>query len=139
MLFSYRGRKSSIKYYFLFIYTYLIILFSFVSGGLVFSICLMVFVAAICLGAFQILVKAQQSVGGSYGDVAVALYGKWLSYIIQFFLCLSQMGFVASYLIFISENIGLAVDTLSNCNAPFASHFYIWIVVAGTKKVYFFF
>ncbi|KAI9255898.1 transmembrane amino acid transporter protein-domain-containing protein [Helicostylum pulchrum] len=104
---------------------------SFVSGGLVFSICLMVFVAAICLGAFQILVKAQQSVGGSYGDVAVALYGKWLSYIIQFFLCLSQMGFVASYLIFISENIGLAVDTLSNCNAPFASHFYIWIVVAA--------
>lgn len=102
---------------------------SFVSGGLVFSICLMVFIAAICLVAFQILVKAQQSVGGSYGDVAQALYGKWLRWLIQFFLCLSQMGFVASYLIFISENIGLAVDTLSNCSSPIESKYYIWMVL----------
>jgi amino acid permease len=94
----------------------------------------MVFIATICLVAFQILVKAQQTVGGSYGDVAQALYGKWLRYLIQFFLCLSQMGFVASYLIFISENIDLAVGTLSNCNAPFENKYYIWIVLAGKKK-----
>ncbi|KAI7891289.1 transmembrane amino acid transporter protein-domain-containing protein [Mucor mucedo] len=103
---------------------------SFVSGGLVFSICLMIFVALVCLAAFQILVKAQQTVGGSYGDVAQALYGSWLRYIIQFFLCLSQMGFVASYLIFISENIGIAADTLSNCSSPIESKYYIWMVLA---------
>ncbi|KAL0142593.1 transmembrane amino acid transporter protein-domain-containing protein [Mucor lusitanicus] len=104
---------------------------SFVSGGLVFSICLMVFIASICLVAFQILVKAQQAVGGSYGDVAKALYGNWLRYLIQFFLCLSQMGFVASYLIFISENIGLAADTLSNCASALEPKYYIWIVLVA--------
>lgn len=91
----------------------------------------MVFIASVCLIAFQLLVKAQQTIGGSYGDVAQALYGNWLRYLIQFFLCLSQMGFVASYLIFISQNIGLAVDALSSCNAPLDSKYYIWIVLAG--------
>lgn len=89
----------------------------------------MVFIASLCLIAFQILVKSQQAIGGSYGDVARALYGNWLRYIIQFFLCLSQMGFVASYLIFISENIGLVADTLSNCSSPFEAKYYIWIVL----------
>ncbi|KAF7720658.1 neutral amino acid transporter [Apophysomyces ossiformis] len=103
---------------------------SFVSGGLIFSICLMVFIACICLVAFQLLVKTQQQIGGSYGDVASALYGRWLRYLIMFFLCISQMGFVASYMIFISENIGLVVETLTHCNAPFDSKYYIWMVVA---------
>ncbi|KAI8376317.1 transmembrane amino acid transporter protein-domain-containing protein [Radiomyces spectabilis] len=103
---------------------------SFVSGGLIFSICLMVFVACLCLVAFQLLVKVQRLMGGSYGDLAYALYGPWLRYCVQFFLCLSQMGFVASYLIFISENIGLAVQTLSNCYSPFEAKYYIWMVIA---------
>jgi amino acid permease len=89
----------------------------------------MVVIASICLVAFQILVKSQQAVGGSYGDVAQKLYGPWLRYTIQFFLCLSQMGFVASYLIFISENLGLAVGTLSNCTSPIESKYYIWMVL----------
>lgn len=91
----------------------------------------MVFIASICLVAFQILVKSQQAIGGSYGDVAKALYGNWLRYIIQFFLCLSQMGFVASYLIFISENIGLVANTLSNCSSPLEAKYYIWIVLVA--------
>ncbi|KAI8090213.1 transmembrane amino acid transporter protein-domain-containing protein [Gilbertella persicaria] len=103
---------------------------SFVSGGLVLSIVLMVLLASICCVAFQILVKAQQSIGGSYGDVAQHLYGAYLRHLIQFFLCISQMGFVCSYMIFISENIGIVVDTVNNCNAPFAAKYYIWIILA---------
>ncbi|RCH79284.1 neutral amino acid transporter, partial [Rhizopus stolonifer] len=102
---------------------------SFVSGGLVVSICLMIFIGILCTFSFQILVKSQQAIGGSYGHVANALYGKWLKYLIHFCLCLSQMGFVASYLIFISENIGLAVNTLRNGTDPFESKYYIWIVL----------
>ncbi|KAI7903914.1 transmembrane amino acid transporter protein-domain-containing protein [Cokeromyces recurvatus] len=102
---------------------------SFVSGGLVLSIILMLVLALICVAAFQILVKAQQQIGGSYGDVAQHLYGAWLRHLIHFFLCISQMGFVASYLIFISENIGIVVDSLNNCNAPFEAKYYIWIVL----------
>lgn len=80
------------------------------SGGLILSIILMVILASLCLVAFQILVKAQQKIGGSYGDVAEHLYGP--------------------YLIFISENIGIVVNTLNNCNAPFEPKYYIWIVLA---------
>lgn len=89
----------------------------------------MVFIAALCLASFQILIKAQRKVGGSYGDMGRELYGDWLRYIILFFLCLSQMGFVASYLIFISQNIGLAADTLSSCTSPIESKYYIWMVL----------
>ncbi|KAI8373976.1 transmembrane amino acid transporter protein-domain-containing protein [Choanephora cucurbitarum] len=104
---------------------------SFLSGGLVLSIVLMVVLAIICCIAFQILVKAQQSIGGSYGDVAQHLYGPYLKHLIQFFLCISQIGFVCSYLIFISENIGIVVDTINNCNSPFAPKYYIWIILAA--------
>lgn len=87
----------------------------------------MVILALICLVAFQLLVVAQRSVGGSYGDVARKLYGSWCRYIVLFFLAISQMGFVASYLIFISQNIGLVAQKLSDCNAPFDSKYWIWI------------
>ncbi|KAI9312428.1 transmembrane amino acid transporter protein-domain-containing protein [Dichotomocladium elegans] len=103
---------------------------SFASGGLIFSICLMVFIAAICLVAFQILIIAQRQVGGSYGDLGRSLYGPWLEYLILFFLCISQMGFVASYLIFISQNIGLAVGHIANCGSPIESKYFIWMVLS---------
>ncbi|CEP17914.1 hypothetical protein [Parasitella parasitica] len=102
---------------------------SFVSGGLALSIVLMVIIASLCLIAFQLLVQAQQKVGGDYGAVAESLYGPYLRHLIQFFLCVSQMGFVASYMIFISENIGIVVDTINDCAAPFDSKYYIWIIL----------
>ncbi|KAI8336823.1 transmembrane amino acid transporter protein-domain-containing protein [Chlamydoabsidia padenii] len=101
----------------------------FVSGGLIFSIGLMIFIALICLIAFQLLIQAQRIIGGDYGQVAYQLYGNWLRYLILFFLCLSQMGFVASYLIFISENLGLVVDQLSHCHRAFPSNIFIWLVL----------
>ncbi|KAG1051084.1 hypothetical protein G6F43_006687 [Rhizopus delemar] len=103
---------------------------SFASGGLVLSIVLMIILASLCLVAFQLLVIAQQKIGGSYGDVAQSLYGRYVKTLINFFLCISQMGFVASYLIFISENIGIVVNTVNNCHAPFEAKYYIWIVLA---------
>ncbi|KAG1472547.1 hypothetical protein G6F56_001472 [Rhizopus delemar] len=102
---------------------------SFVKGGLVLSIVLMIILGGLCLIAFQLLVVAQRKVGGSYGDVAKHLYGTPVKVIIEFFLCVSQMGFVASYLIFISENIGIVVNTVNNCNSPFDAKYYIWIVL----------
>ncbi|CAO3632469.1 unnamed protein product [Cunninghamella echinulata] len=101
----------------------------FANGGLIFSIFLMFFIAFVCLIAFQLLIQVQQKIGGDYGHIADHLYGSWLKYFILFFLCLSQMGFVASYLIFISENIGLVVDQLSQCQGPFPSSIYIWLVL----------
>ncbi|CEG69564.1 hypothetical protein RMATCC62417_05621 [Rhizopus microsporus] len=104
---------------------------SFASGGLVLSIILMVVLGSLCLLAFQLLVQAQQKIGGSYGDVAEHLYGRYLKILINFFLCISQMGFVSSYMIFISENIGIVVNTVNHCNAPFDAKYYIWIILAA--------
>ncbi|KAI9282188.1 transmembrane amino acid transporter protein-domain-containing protein [Sporodiniella umbellata] len=103
---------------------------SFINGGIVLSVILMVILGSLCLVAFQLLVVAQRQVGGSYGDVAKHLYGTPVKVLIEFFLCISQIGFVSSYFIFISQNIGLVVNALNNCNAPFDPKYYIWIILA---------
>lgn len=89
----------------------------------------MVILACICTVAFQLLVVVQRNIGGSYGDIAKKLYGPWLRYLVLFFLCISQMGFVASYLIFISNNIYLVSEALSQCNPPFEAKYWIWIAI----------
>ncbi|SAL96104.1 hypothetical protein [Absidia glauca] len=101
----------------------------FVNGGLILSILLMLVIGGICMVAFLLLIKAQRIVGGDYGQVAYQLYGQWLRYLILFFLCLSQMGFASSYLIFVSENLGLVVDQLSHCHRAFPSNLFIWLVL----------
>ncbi|KAI9313893.1 transmembrane amino acid transporter protein-domain-containing protein [Dichotomocladium elegans] len=100
---------------------------SFKNGGLGLSIGLMLILAIICLISFQLLIAAHSAVGGSYGDIGLKLYGRVCRYFVLFFLVISQMGFVASYLMFISENIHLVAEALSNCNAPFDSKYWIWI------------
>ncbi|KAI8364606.1 transmembrane amino acid transporter protein-domain-containing protein [Blakeslea trispora] len=102
---------------------------SFVNGGLVVSVVLMVVIAIICTYSFHALVQSQRTVGGSYGNVANALYGRWMRYFIDFSLCLSQMGFVSSYFIFISSNIGVAVRALNDGYEPFDSKYYIWVIL----------
>ncbi|KAI9497885.1 transmembrane amino acid transporter protein-domain-containing protein [Zychaea mexicana] len=103
---------------------------SFKNGGLGLSIGLMVILAIICLYAFQLLVWVHARIGGSYGDMAGKLYGRVCRYFVQFFLVISQMGFVASYLMFVSQNINLIAEALSNCDPPFESKYWIWIAVA---------
>ncbi|ORX47218.1 hypothetical protein DM01DRAFT_1396471 [Hesseltinella vesiculosa] len=109
---------------------------SFASGGLVLSIVIMIVMGAICLYAFELLIETQLQVGGDYDVVAKVLYGRWLQYTILFFLCVSQMGFASSYLIFISQNLGLFVDQLSSCQfAWFDSSYFIWIVLVAIIPV----
>lgn len=116
-------------YGFAYILTLLII--SFQNGGLIFSICLMIFIALICLFAFLRLVDTQLEVGGSYGDIGGRLWpntiGRILRITVLFFICISQMGFVASYTIFISQNLYNVVNVLSNCSSTVAGKYYIWM------------
>ncbi|CAO3671601.1 unnamed protein product [Umbelopsis vinacea] len=104
---------------------------AFQNGGLIFSICLMIFIALICLFAFLRLVDTQLEVGGSYGDIGGRLWpntiGRILRITVLFFICISQMGFVASYTIFISQNLYNVVNVLSNCSSTVAGKYYIWM------------
>ncbi|OBZ83315.1 Vacuolar amino acid transporter 3 [Choanephora cucurbitarum] len=100
---------------------------AFQNGGLALSIVLMVIIAAICLFAFLRLVKTQQLVGGSYGDMGGILYNQAIRYTVLFFIVISQIGFVCSYFIFISGNLVSVVDVLSNCSAGIEQKYYIWM------------
>jgi hypothetical protein len=91
----------------------------------------MIFIALICLFAFLRLVDTQLEVGGSYGDIGGRLWpnttGRILRITVLFFICISQMGFVASYTIFISQNLYNVVNVLSNCSSTVAGEYYIWM------------
>ncbi|KAI8141469.1 transmembrane amino acid transporter protein-domain-containing protein [Fennellomyces sp. T-0311] len=103
---------------------------SFKNGGLGLSIGLMFILAIICLYAFQLLVWVHARTGGSYGDMAGKLFGRYCRYSVLFFLIISQMGFVASYMMFISQNIHMIAEAFSQCNPPFESKYWIWIACA---------
>ncbi|KAI9470654.1 MAG: transmembrane amino acid transporter protein-domain-containing protein [Benjaminiella poitrasii] len=100
---------------------------AFQNGGLALSIVLMAVIALICLFAFLRLVNTQKAIGGSYGDMGGVLYGQILRFIVLFFICISQIGFVCSYFIFVSGNLVNVVDVLSNCTADIAQKYYIWM------------
>ncbi|CAO3632446.1 unnamed protein product [Cunninghamella blakesleeana] len=99
----------------------------FQNGGLLLSILLMIIIASLCLYSFLKLVKTQQIIGGTYGDVANRLYGKYICYLVLFFIVLSQLGFVCSYFIFISGNLVNIFQVLSHCQLTMIPQKdYIW-------------
>lgn len=96
-------------------------------GGLALSIVLMIVIASICLFSFLRLVRTQEIVGGSYGDVGHRLYGRTVRYMVLFFIIISQVGFVCSYFIFISGNLVSVVQVLSHCRVTLLQKSYIWM------------
>ncbi|KAI8882497.1 hypothetical protein K501DRAFT_186619 [Backusella circina FSU 941] len=99
---------------------------AFENGGLALSSFLMIAIAAICLFSFLRLVKTQQIIGGSYGDMGGYLYGRYVRYTVLFFIVLSQIGFVCSYFVFISGNLVNVVNVLSHCKVTIMQKYYIW-------------
>ncbi|KAI9363145.1 transmembrane amino acid transporter protein-domain-containing protein [Pilaira anomala] len=100
---------------------------AFQHGGLGLSPILMIVIALICLFAFLRLVNTQLVIGGSYGDIGGILYGRFLRFIVLFFIVISQIGFVCSYFIFVSGNLVSVVDVLSNCSAGIEQKYYMWM------------
>ena len=52
---------------------------------------------------------------GSFGDIGGALYGPWMRFAILFSITISQLGFVAAYTIFVSENLQAFVLAVTKC------------------------
>ncbi|EIE85902.1 hypothetical protein G6F46_001872 [Rhizopus delemar] len=102
---------------------------AFDHGGLALSVVLMIIIALVSLFAILQLVKTQEMVGGSYGDIGGYLFGNYVRHTVLFFIVLSQMGFVCSYLVFVSGNLLNIVNVLSRCTATIVdSKYYIWMV-----------
>ena len=88
---------------------------AYLNGGMLFSNIVLLFVAALSYYCFVLLVNTRLKVDGSFGDIGGILYGKWMRSIILFSIVISQIGFVAAYIVFTSENLQAFIHVVSHC------------------------
>ena len=88
---------------------------AYLNGGMLFSNLVLLFVAALSYYCFVLLVTTRLKVVGSFGDIGGMLYGKWLRTLILFSIVISQIGFVAAYIVFTSENLQAVILAVSDC------------------------
>ncbi|OTB07756.1 hypothetical protein M426DRAFT_317649 [Hypoxylon sp. CI-4A] len=86
------------------------------NGGMMFSNVILFFVAALSYYCFVLLVTTRLKVNGSFGDIGGILYGDWMRKLILFSIVVSQLGFVAAYIVFTAENLQAFILAVSNCN-----------------------
>ncbi|KAI5963666.1 AVT4 [Candida pseudojiufengensis] len=88
---------------------------AFANGGLIFSISLLIFFAILSWWCYLILVitKNKTKVSG-FAEIGLKLYGPWLQKLILFSIVISQIGFVAAYIVFTSENLRAFVLNVLN-------------------------
>jgi proton-coupled amino acid transporter len=88
---------------------------AYLNGGMLFSNIVLLFVATLSYYCFVLLVNTRLRVDGSFGDIGGILYGKWMRSIILFSIVISQIGFVAAYIVFTSENLQAFIHVVSHC------------------------
>ncbi|KAH8177341.1 transmembrane amino acid transporter protein [Sarocladium implicatum] len=88
---------------------------AYLNGGMLFSNLVLMGVAILSYYCFVLLVTTRLKVEGSFGDMGGILYGKWLRTLILMSIVISQIGFVAAYIVFTSENLQAFILAVSNC------------------------
>lgn len=89
---------------------------AYLNGGMLFSNLVLLFVAALSYYCFVLLVNTRLRVDGSFGDIGGILYGNWMRTTILVSIVLSQLGFVAAYIVFTSENLQAFILAVTNCH-----------------------
>lgn len=78
----------------------------FSNGGLLFSVLTLLFFGLLSYWCYLILVFSKQmSRVSSFGEIGLKLYGKWLQQLIFGSIVISQVGFIATYIVFTSQNL----------------------------------
>lgn len=85
------------------------------NGGFVFSNLVLLGVAGLSYYCFVLLVTTRLKVVGSFGDIGGILYGNWMRNLILFSIVVSQIGFVAAYIVFTSENLRAFILAVTKC------------------------
>ncbi|KAJ2700050.1 hypothetical protein FB645_005117 [Coemansia sp. IMI 203386] len=88
---------------------------AFFNGGLIFSTLLMSAIAWYALVCMIMLSDVYLKLGGSYGDLALKLYGRPLKYCVMVSIVLAQLGFCCAYVIFVATNMRDLWDTVTSC------------------------
>lgn len=91
---------------------------AFNNGGILFSSLCLIFIAAISMWAFHLLLKCRTAVGGSYGDIGESIAGKKMRNVILASITLSQLGFVCTGLVFVADNWYSFLTAVTNGNNP---------------------
>ncbi len=88
---------------------------AYLNGGMLFSNLVLLFVAGLSYYCFVLLVTTRLKVDGSFGDIGGILYGKWMRNLILSSIVISQIGFVAAYIVFTSENLQAFILAVTDC------------------------
>lgn len=113
------GTASDTKAYFLLLKAFvgtgvLFLPRAFASGGLAFSIVTLLIFGLLSFWCYLILVRAKTASGVStFADMGLHCYGAWLQRLILLSIVLSQVGFVAAYIVFTAENLRAFVANVS--------------------------
>ena len=91
---------------------------AFLNGGMLFSNLVLLFVASLSYYCFVLLVKSRLAVEGSFGDIGGILYGRWFRNVILGSIVISQIGFVAAYIVFTSANLQAFFLAVTDCGQP---------------------
>ena len=98
--------------------------FAFKLAGYVLSPVLLVCIATICVYCMHTIVSCKKTLvdanilvprpGGvvTYGDVASAVFGSKGGRLIDFFLCLTQLGICTVYFVFVANNLHSLIDSI---------------------------
>lgn len=109
--FNPRGTASDKKAYFLLLKAFvgtgvLFLPRAFANGGLLFSVVVLLTFGFLSYWCYVLLVYAKRAVKvSSFADIGLLLYGPWLQNLILTSIVVSQIGFVAAYIVFTAENI----------------------------------
>lgn len=87
---------------------------AFSNGGLLFSVGLLLIFGLLSFWCYLILVYSKIATKkSSFGEIGLTLYGNWLQRLILFSIVISQIGFVAAYIVFTAENIKAFISNVS--------------------------
>lgn len=107
---------------------------AFSNGGLVFSIITLFCFGILSYWCYLILVYSKIAVKvSSFGEIGRICYGNWLQRLIILSIVISQIGFVAAYIVFTAENLRSFVANVSMYNLADLDVF--WFIAAETLVI----
>lgn len=88
---------------------------AFSNGGVLFSTTVLMFVSLVSYWCFLLLIWSKEKTGvTSFGDIGGQLYGPFMRDLILASIVLSQIGFAAAYIVFVSENLQAFILAISD-------------------------
>lgn len=90
----------------------------FLNGGLLFSAVILLFFAVYSYWCYYLLIKTKDVIQvSSFGDMGMKLFGRKMKFLIIFSIIISQLGFVATYLVFTATNLQAFLRNMLNADA----------------------